>query len=109
MKVGTEFQVSVSTCNQECERPSIIADQQGNFVISWLNDYFGDERVLARRFNSLGTPLGQEFQVNSYSTASLVYAPTIAGRPDGDFVVIWDSRHQDGNLDGVFGQRFELQ
>jgi hypothetical protein len=108
MKLGAEFQVNVSTCFLECDRPSIVADQQGNFVIVWHNDYFGDERILGRRFNSLGSPLGTEFQVASY-TYSLKDAPAIAGQPDGTFVVVWDSRYQDGELGGVFGQRFQLQ
>jgi hypothetical protein len=107
-KLGTEFSVNVATCYLECDRPSVIADQMGNFVVVWQNRYFGYERVLVRRFNSSGGPLGTEFQVNAYSTGE-VNAPAVAGQSNGNFVVVWESKYQDGALYGIFGQRIELQ
>jgi hypothetical protein len=111
MKRGPEFRVNVSTCNQECEQPSIIADQQGNFVIVWQNRYggLGYERVVGRRFDPQGSPIGTEFQVNTYTTGAQVNAPAVAGQPNGTFVVVWENKYQDGDLYGIFGQRFHLQ
>ena len=53
------------------------------------------------------TPLrvGTEFQVNSY-TPDRQYVPAIGIAADGDFVVAWESRNQDGNSYGVFARRF---
>jgi len=55
----------------------------------------------------MGIPekIGPEFQVNTYTTRDQYY-PSITGLNDGKFVVTWDSRQQDGNFDGVYGQIF---
>ncbi len=45
-------------------------------------------------------PLGGEFQVNTYTTGSQL-APSVALRPDGGFVVVWDN-----GSNGLRGQRF---
>ncbi|MGB5173125.1 MAG: hypothetical protein WBQ30_00135, partial [Thermoanaerobaculia bacterium] len=51
-------------------------------------------------------PLGDEFQVNSYTT-DYQAGPEVGMGDDGEFVVVWDSKDgQDGDLTGVFGQRF---
>ena len=50
------------------------------------------------------SPVGSEFQVNTYTT-SFQSQPSVASDPSGNFVVVWTSR-EDGSDDGVFGQRF---
>ena len=50
--------------------------------------------------------VGVEIQVNSYITGRQERA-SAAMDDDGDFVVVWESLDQDGNLDGVFAQRFD--
>jgi hypothetical protein len=52
-----------------------------------------------------GDPLGPEFQINSYTTG-LQYGGGVATDASGNFVVVWNSRDQDGSLGGVFGQRY---
>ncbi len=52
-----------------------------------------------------GTPLGNEFQVNTYTTGLQIY-PAVATDAAGNFVVVWESDRQDGSNFGVFGQRF---
>jgi len=50
---------------------------------------------------------GAELLVNTYTTDSQFFA-SAAISPDGDFVVVWESYSgQDGDLTGVFGQRFD--
>ena len=49
-------------------------------------------------------PLGDEFQVNTYTTF-FQDRPGLAVNANGDFVVAWRSYH-DGDGTGVFGQRF---
>ena len=74
-------------------------------------DLFG---VFGQRFTSSATPIGAEFQVNTYTTnyqGSFGMAPGLAMESDGDFVVVWSSNAvsiygQDGSADGVFAQRF---
>lgn len=50
-------------------------------------------------------PFGSEFQVNTYTTA-YQHRPAVASDSSGNFVVGWTSSGQDGDGDGVFGQRF---
>src|SRR5437870_8709772 len=50
-------------------------------------------------------PLGSEFRVNTYTT-SYQDSPRVAADSTGNFVVVWQSRGQDGSGVGVFGQRY---
>ena len=50
--------------------------------------------------------VGAEFQVNTYTPDYQFYS-SVAADADGDFVVVWSSRYQDGEAYGVFGQRFD--
>jgi hypothetical protein len=52
------------------------------------------------------TPVGPEFRVNSHTTGTQA-RPAVAVGPGGDFVVVWESREQDGSAYGVFAQRFD--
>ena len=47
-----------------------------------------------------------EFQVNT-ETAGDQRDPQVAALSDGGFVTVWESYGQDGDSDGVFGQRFD--
>ncbi|HKC26070.1 MAG TPA: dockerin type I repeat-containing protein, partial [Thermoanaerobaculia bacterium] len=84
--------------------PSVGADSSGAFVIAWNildDDGLG---VFARRFASTGAPLAAEFRVNTYTTGSQLY-PSVAELSGGGFVVAWQGPG-DGNVNGVFAQRF---
>ena len=50
-------------------------------------------------------PVGSETQVNTYTTAQQS-GPRIASDPAGDYVVVWQSRAQDGSGYGIYAQRF---
>ena len=49
---------------------------------------------------------GSEIQVNTYTTLAQNF-PSIAGLPDGGYVVTWVSSFQDGSDGGIYGQRFD--
>ncbi len=104
---GGEFHVNTYTTGFQW-KAGIAADADGNFVVVWSSrsDQDGDRPgVFGRRFASTGSPVGGEFQVNTYTTDNQ-FAAGIAMDADGDFVVIWNSYYQDGNKRGVFSQRF---
>jgi hypothetical protein len=46
-----------------------------------------------------------EFLVNS-NTSDWQIEPQVASSPDGSYVVVWASKNQDGDLYGIFGQRY---
>jgi hypothetical protein len=106
---GTEaqrFLVNTSTIANQMY-PSIAVRGDGAFVVVWTSEY-GDgygTGIFGRIFDSAGTPSGPDFQINTYTTASQ-NRPRVAMDSAGDFVVVWVSYRQDGDHNGVFGQRF---
>jgi hypothetical protein len=95
-----------TTGNQS--RPVVAIDADDNFVVVW--DSFGQdgdlEGVFVRRFDESGSALGPERQVNTYTT-DFQRNPAVAMWASGEFVVVWQSFHQDGSYGGIFGQMFD--
>ncbi len=82
-------------------------DASGNFWVVWQAiDQDGDGYgIFARRFDSSGNAVGDEFQVNT-TTEGHQTKPTIALDTDGELVVVaWQGPDADGL--GIFGQRFD--
>ena len=94
--LGSDFQVNTYTTGSQTYA-SVAADTNstiGNFMVVWDNwglDSVGTD-VFARRYDATGTPFGEEFRVNSYSTGQQVRAKVASG-PSGDFVVVWLDFH----------------
>jgi len=106
-RVGNEFQVNTYTTSDQ-EFPSVAGVSDGGFVVTWQS-YLQDGSsfgVYGQRYDSAGNRVGKEFQVNAYTT-SYQGVPSVAGLNDGGFVVTWDSESQDGSLSGVYGQRYD--
>lgn len=62
--------------------------------------------MYARRFKADGTPLESEFLFNNYTTDDQA-SPALAMEANGDFVVTWESSNQDGDVWGIYAQRFD--
>jgi hypothetical protein len=104
--LGGEFQVNSYTMTTQFY-PSLAVDGDGDFVVAWSSRHDGFEYgIFARRFNAAGTPQGVEFQVNSHTTSEQ-RRPTVAIGAQGSFVVAWQSFAQDGDVYGIFAQRFD--
>ena len=105
--LGTEFRVN-TTVDQAQDSPAIAIDSAGNFVVTWVSDdQDGDEEgIYAQRFNSAGTPIGDEFRVNT-ETDDQQDNPQIAMTANGDFIIVWESDDQDGDGAGVYAQRYD--
>jgi hypothetical protein len=103
--VGGETQVNETTTGEQY-LPTVAADSSGNFVIVWQGEGPGDsEGIFARRYDSSGSPLSGEFRVNTYTTNTQSWT-SIAMRASGEFVVTWGSNGQDGDLRGIYAQRY---
>ena len=63
--------------------------------------------VFGRRFDSSGSALGAEFQINQYTPSAQSF-PKISHDSSGGFVVIWFSNGQDGSGYGVFARRIAV-
>jgi hypothetical protein len=69
--------------------PAVATDSDGDFIVTWSGRQpSGYEAVFARRFSSVGLPLTDELQINSYTLVWRPF-PEVASEPDGDFVVVW--------------------
>jgi hypothetical protein len=89
--------------------PAVSSSPDGKFVIVWSdNDRDGpfDNGVFGQRFDTGGVPAGTEFQAHTYTTYGQA-VPRVASAADGSFVVVWVSRYQDGDYEGIEGQRFD--
>jgi hypothetical protein len=107
-RLGGEFRVNTYTTDTQSE-PTVAANASGSFVVVWRSrhDAPGSEYgIFGQRFDSAGSKRGEEFSVNSYTTGSQVGAAA-ALESDGDFLVVWYSWLQDGDGNGIFGQRFD--
>jgi hypothetical protein len=103
--LGDQFQVN--THIDDYQGKSVIAsDDEGNFVVIWLNDNVTPPWISGQLFHADGTPDGSEFQVNTL-VGDQLEMPAVAMAGDGRFVAVW---HDTGGLDGsgwsVRGQRF---
>jgi len=104
--LGPEFPVNTFTTNAQ-HFPSVAADIVGNFVVVWRSQLQdgSDDGVFGQRYASSGAPVGPEFRVNTYTTGGQD-GQFVAADSAGNFVVVWQSRLQDGSGSGVFGQRY---
>jgi hypothetical protein len=102
--IGGEFQVS-DPANGGFY-PSVAMGPEGRFIVVWTTTDGLQSGVFARRFDRLGDPLGDQFQVNVYTT-DRQHHPAISMDPRGNFVVAWESYGQDGSGEGLFGRRFD--
>lgn len=105
--LGGEFLVNSYT-TQIQSKPAVTFDGTGKFVVVWeSNGQDGSNLgIFGQRYDVAGTPLGIEFQINSYTTQGQ-QTPAVAADAAGDFVVVWQSYGQEGGLNlGVFGRRY---
>jgi hypothetical protein len=104
---GGEFQVNSHTTRSQI-RPAIARDEDGDFVVAWESDKQDGDRngIFAQRFNSAGSAQGDEFQVNTYTSGDQE-SVALAMDAEGQFVVAWESTGQDGDIYGIFAQRFD--
>src|SRR4051812_48545164 len=110
---GGEFLVN-QVISQQQRDPAVAVDARGDLVVVWAsngntgagaNQDASGLGVYARRYDAAGTPLGGEFRVNTYTTGDQSQ-PAVAVDADGDFIVTWTSLGQEGDVGGVYAQRY---
>ncbi|MCG8458924.1 MAG: DUF11 domain-containing protein [Holophagales bacterium] len=105
-------ETTVESFESQGSRPDLAMAPGGEFVVAWSRspsngtdtDSFS---IAARRFGADGSPSGDDFQVNAYTTGPQDFARVAMGS-DGDFVIVWQSAGSNGTDPGasVQGQRF---
>jgi hypothetical protein len=84
------------------EMPDVATDAGGSFVVVWkaINGYYGGESVLARRYDSTGSALGTELQIDTTQPDRLFEStPTVKSDASGGFLVVWGSSSLDPSTD----------
>ncbi|HEY7036337.1 MAG TPA: hypothetical protein VH482_33725 [Thermomicrobiales bacterium] len=100
-RVGSEFQINTSTTGLR-DSSGVGYDDGGNFVVAWQGPVLGTGAILARRFDSSGTAIGNEFLASS----SAAQNPSIAVDGSGAFVVAYGA-NTPADYRGISGQRFD--
>ena len=105
--VGNEFQVNTYTDSTQ-GYPSVTNLSDGGFVVTWYsNGQDGSgSGIYGQKYDSAGNLVGNEFQINTYTTGSQSF-PSVSSLPNGGFVVTWQSNGQDGDSLGIYGQAFD--
>lgn len=103
--IGTETLLNSITAGSQ-EYVSVATANDGSYVATWQSNHSGNYDIYARRFNSSGSAVGSEFLVNTYTTSDQEHAKVAINRNTGDFTIVWQSNGQDGDGEGIYGQRF---
>ena len=108
LPLGGEFQVNTYTTGAQ-SYPSIAVGPTGDFVVVWqsagsaADDGHGTS-IQGRRFASDGSPLGDDFQINTYTTFDQI-RPEVGIDASGDFAVVWELYA----VSGIRGRRFSSE
>jgi hypothetical protein len=98
--------VAVNTIRAGAQQlPQAAINDANEFVIVWEHDT-GDANaateIAARYFDRNGVPVGEQFQLNTYTPGAQRY-PDVALTGAGFFLAAWESNGQDGSGYGIFG------
>ena len=101
---NSDLQVN-SLIDKDQVLPAVAMANDGSFVVSWTTEggVGSGADVFARRFNAMGIGVSDDFQVN-VTTGQGQQNPAVAIDDNGDFIITWESSHQDGFSWGIFGQ-----
>jgi large repetitive protein len=111
LRIGGEFSIATATSgDQRTYVANVAALSNGGFVIAWETPTVGtsspyEKEIVAQRFDSTGTKVGGQFQINTFTTGQQDFV-TLASRPGGGFIASWQSVLQDGSDAGVIAKLF---
>ena len=100
--------VNTETSGDQGE-PTTVQLGDGGWVTVWTSsgqDGDGDG-VYGQRYRSNGTAVGVEFSINTNWTSDQNNAD-VAALNDGGWVVTWTSSSQDGDGQGIYAQRYDV-
>jgi len=103
--LGEQFIVNTTLAEAQ-QYPQVAMNNKGEFVIVWESEIESstvERDIFCQRFDSLGEPIGNEFQLNTYIEGNQK-SPAVAIGEDSRFVTVWQSDDQDGSGWGIFGR-----
>ncbi|MFO0867367.1 MAG: calcium-binding protein [Pirellulales bacterium] len=104
--VTGEFKVNTESLRDQVT-PSVAMNSNGQIVATWVSEGIpgSGSDVFGQRINDLGQLVGDEFRVNDTILASQV-APAVTMDSSGNYLVAWQSVHQDGFSEGIIGRLY---
>jgi len=102
---GAEFRVNTTLAGPQFS-PALAVNADGESVVVWASRDGSLGGVYGQSFDAAGGPRGAEFRVNA-TTADAQADPAVALSPQGQALVVWHSRGQDGSQEGIFARRFD--
>jgi parallel beta-helix repeat protein len=105
--LGSNFKVQTDSDSKEFNPAIALNNNNGNFVICWMNQPAFAIHIFAQRYNSNGTPLGTNIPVY-WTNLVGVSALDIAMDENENFVVCWDTRCYDSECSDDWGIRAKL-
>jgi len=103
--VGDKIMVNPVSMTSVKPAPAISMSADGAFVVAWSGGVFGsiDQYLYAQRYDPSGVPQGSPMMVNTYRAP---FNPVAAADWKGNFVIAWQTIHQDGDRNGVYARRY---
>jgi hypothetical protein len=103
---GGEFLANTRTADSQ-RYASVAMDGDGDFLVSWNSQPQDGSAygIYAQRYSAAGVPQGSEFRVNTYRSGDQ-RIPSAALDFDGDAVIAYESREQDGSALGIFARQY---
>lgn len=104
---GTPFAAETRVSGRDSDTTAVALDDHGDYVVTWASYNSGGTAkwdVYARRYSG-ATANGGEFLVNA-TTADFQVDPAAAMDAAGNFVIVWQSKNQDGSGYGIYGRRY---
>jgi len=101
---GINIPVTGSRPDSTCESPDITILPDGVIIIVWADYRDLNWNIYGQRLSAVGSPIGNNFKINSESGSAQQHSPRVAGLSNGGYVVAWyDNRT--GN-DDIYGRIF---
>jgi hypothetical protein len=104
--LGGEFRVNTYTTGNQ-RSAALAADEfNGEFTVVWQSDGQdgSGDGVFGQRYSASGSPLGSEFQVNTYTTSS--QSSPAVNAEGANVTILWQSDLQDGSATGIYFRQF---
>ncbi|UVC07315.1 hypothetical protein IHQ71_19145 [Rhizobium sp. TH2] len=104
---GDETRVNTFTTGAQA-LSSVIGLADGGWLVAWQsNGQDGDDwGIYQQRFDADGAVAGAEIHVNTHTTGAQ-RDTNVTALADGGWVVTWTSQGQDGDLGGIYQQRYD--
>jgi hypothetical protein len=96
--VGGEFVVNTTATSFQTD-PAVARLPTGGFVVTWTDQSNGNLDVRGRVFSNLGTPLDDDFGIDTSTSGNEVGA-VVTGLADGSTFAAWTDMGGSGETDG---------